>query len=315
MDRVKETAFIIKQLNRLNNHEIHNYEFIKDVCCFFDKIKDYKLGESDYIFLKYLSDKSGIPLYYEMLDKFNQNLGISNINLQSFSSLLYESTLYTDEKVHLHKYQKEILDRFQRGKKNRYLLTASTSFGKTFLVNEIIRKMDYKNILLIFPSIALLSENFEKIIADETYSFIRNCYSIHTLSDVKQLSEKNIFIYTPERYLSFLEKNNEVKFDFVFIDEIYKIDSDFEVDDEKKENERDSVYRLASIFTSDLNSDLLFAGPYINVQNNSFFVFLKEKNIEHVDYNKYEIVKKYIFKKEEINIIATIRLTLWMFPS
>lgn len=299
MDRVKETAFIIKQLNRLNNNEIQNDEFIKDVCCYFDEIKKYKLNEFDFNFLRYISDKSGIPLYFDMLKNFDHKLDFSNINLQTFSSILYETTLCTDEKNSVHKYQKDVLDKFQKDQKNRFLLTASTSFGKTFLVYEIIRKMNYNNILLIFPSIALLSENFEKIITDSSYSFIKDGYKIFTLSEAEELGEKNVFIYTPERYLSFLEKDKiGVKFDFIFVDEIYKIDNDFEIDIEKKENERDSIYRLTSIFVSNANSDLLLAGPYINVQNNSFATYLREKEIVHIDYNNYEIVNKFIFQKQ-----------------
>ena len=303
MDRISETSFIIKQLNKYSNHEISDYDFINSVCKYYDQIKNRELNEYDYYFLKYVSDKSGIPLYFDMLNKFSHDLSISNINLQMFSSMLYESTLYTDKKIYIHKYQKQILEQFQKGKKNRFLLTASTSFGKTFLIYEIMRKMKYKNILLIFPSIALLAENLEKILVNEDYSFIKNTYKIFTLSEIDELGEKNIFIYTPERYLSFTEKN-KIDFDFVFIDEIYKIDNEFEMDDEIKENERDTAYRLTSILTSNLNCDLLLAGPYINIIKNSFYSFLQEKKIIHLDYNKYEIVNKKIFNKKKNRYIS-----------
>ena len=273
MDRIKESAFIITQLNRYSNQEITDYEFIKSVCLYFDEIKELKLNEFDFKFLKYISDKSGIPMYFDMLRYFSNDPFFRNIDLQTLSSFIYESTLYTSDNISIHKYQKQVLDLF-KNKENRYLLTASTSFGKTFLVYEIIRKMKYKNIMLIFPSIALLSENIEKIMTDKRYISIKQKYKIFTLSEIDDLADNNLFIYTPERYLSFLDKNN-IKFDFIFIDEIYKIDNEFELDDEIKENERDVAYRLASLFATNINCDLLFAGPYLNIQNNSFDTFLK----------------------------------------
>ena len=77
-----------------------------------------------------------------------------------------------------------IMDLFETGKLNRYFLSASTSFGKTHIVFEIIKKMNYGNVVLIFPTIALLSENLEKLISDDNYEYFRNKYKIHTLSEV-----------------------------------------------------------------------------------------------------------------------------------
>lgn len=60
----------------------------------------------------------------------------------------------------------------------------------------------------MFPTIALLSENLEKLKTDEYYQYFRDNYKVHTLSQIEEdeLAENNIFIFTPERYLSFLLK-------------------------------------------------------------------------------------------------------------
>ena len=42
----------------------------------------------------------------------------------------------------IHKYQKKVLDSFEKGKLNHYFLSASTSFGKTYLIYEIIKNYD-----------------------------------------------------------------------------------------------------------------------------------------------------------------------------
>lgn len=300
MYRIEKTANLIKSLNDYKAKKLKAYDFISEVCNYFDYIKDEQLSSSDLEFLKYISNAAGIPHYYDLLAKFNHDNKLSDISLNTLSSLLYESSLYVDENIKVHKYQKEILNKFSVDKKNRYFLSATTSFGKTFLVYEIIRKLKYKNVALIFPTIALLSENYEKLISDPQYNYFSN-FSIHTLSDVSVLGDKNLFIYTPERYLSFIDKHRNFLLDFVFIDEIYKIDNEYLIDSENKENERDTAYRIALHEILPKTSDILLVGPYIefpekknNKINQSFNVFLKDNRFKVIDFNKYEIVSKKI---------------------
>ena len=272
-----------------------DYELIKQVCSFFDLVKNDELSQADLKFLKYISNIVGIPHYFDLLASgFQQNIEIQDYNLNTFSAELYESSLFVSNINKVHKYQKIILDKFSKNKLNKYFLSASTSFGKTHLVYDILLKMQYSNIALIFPTIALLSENLEKIISDSSCVELKNTYKIHTLSDVKELGERNIFIYTPERFLSFTDKNN-LHFDFIFIDEIYKIDNDFVLDEKSIENERDTAYRVATGQLLKNASDVLLAGPYINIPNNnesSFNKFINENKIEILDFNNYEIVDK-----------------------
>ena len=54
MDRIQETSSLIVQLNRYFKKEIQDYEFIKDVCSYFDNIKNERLTPSDLKFLKYI---------------------------------------------------------------------------------------------------------------------------------------------------------------------------------------------------------------------------------------------------------------------
>ncbi|MCG3712571.1 helicase-related protein [Aliarcobacter butzleri] len=301
MDRVIEASNLVKQLNAYRKKEIEDYEFIKVVCTYFDKVKDLDfLSPSDLKFLKYISNVAGIPHYYDLLfSKFNHSENFLKYDLNTFSSLLYESSLHVDEEIKIHKYQKKVLDSFEKGKLNHYFLSASTSFGKTYLIYEIIKKMEYKNIILVFPTIALLSENFEKLMTNIEYKFFRDNFKIHTLSDVEDFEDRNIFIYTPERYLSFIDKNNDFNIDFVFVDEIYKIDNEYLTNDEKKENERDTAYRVALYNLLSLQRDALLVGPYINFPNpednninQSFNKFLKANEFKILDFNNIEIVNK-----------------------
>lgn len=295
MDRRKEACSIVKAVNEYKNKQIKDYELIKKVCNYFDLMKSEDLTQADLSFLKYLSNICGIPHYFDLLKSgFNKNIDIENYNLKTFAAELYETSLYLPNMNKVHKYQKEILDKFDTTKINRFFLSASTSFGKTHLVYDILLKMKYDNIALIFPTIALLAENLEKMLSDESYAEIREYYKIHTLSDTRELGEHNIFIYTPERFLSFTDKQN-IKFDFIFVDEIYKIDNEFILDEKAQENERDTAYRVATYQLIRNTKDVLLAGPYIKIpanQDSSFRQFIIENQIEILDYNNFEIVDK-----------------------
>ena len=300
MDRVKEAASIIRDLNRFFSKEITEYDFIKKTCGYFDKIKNQELSSSDLKFLRYIANMSGVPHYYDLLfAKFNQTNTFEDYDLNTLSAILYESTLHVDKNIKIHKFQKQVLNKFQQGTKNRFFLSATTSFGKTFLIYEIIKKFKYKNVALIFPTIALLSENYEKLFTDDNYSYFYEAFKIHTLSDATDLSDRNIFIFTPERYLSFIDKHNDFELDFVFVDEIYKIDNEYLIDTINNENERDTAYRIMLQHILSRSRDILLVGPYIelpNVNNHelnqSFNTFLNSNHFKIIDFNKYEIVGK-----------------------
>lgn len=288
---------IAQALNKHSLGELSRAKLVKLVCSYFDQVKTKNLTERDKAFLFYAATEAGVPQYYDILrETFNTDTQIKDWGMLELSNYYHNLTLYTSPNNKLHKMQKEIFDLFKINQINRFFLSASTSFGKTYLVYEILKKMKYKNILLIFPTIALLSENLEKILNDADHDFF-NQYNIVTLSDANNFQDKNIFVYTPERYLSFVDKHpHEIHFDFIFIDEIYKIDNDFIIDETVRENERDIAYRVSSAVMLKDAKDILLAGPYINLYNEkgelsgSFNNFLNDNNIKYLDYNDYEIV-------------------------
>ncbi|WP_159801830.1 helicase-related protein [Flavobacterium sp. MK4S-17] len=327
MDRIQRTIDIAKAINAYNTGSIPDYNLVQKVCAYFDAVKEETLSESDRQFLLFIANKVGIPHYYDMLGNTQMRDSLlfdeEDLGLGTFAAILYETSLYTDEKNKLHRFQKEILKSFEFGKLNRYFLSASTSFGKTHLTYEVIKKMKYENIILIFPTVALLTENLSRLKEKETYSyFTEQEYTIHTLSDGKeQYGSKNIFIFTPERYLSFLDKRGaDLHIDFVFVDEVYKIDNEYMDNDEKevKEHDRDLAYRMAIYYAlNNQNVDLMLAGPYISFYkeddpdyNASFDKFLAYYNITLINKNNYEIVNKsyYVVKDRKKQVIDGIEI-------
>lgn len=313
MDRIEKTAYVVSRINKYRSNLISKSELLRDVCDYYDYIKEIKLTSADLTFLYYISNVVGVPQYFDLLLKEFNNESVHKKELDNLSFLassIYESTLYTNDSSKLHSYQKEILDKFYINDDNRFFLSASTSFGKTHLVFEIIRKLNYKNVVLVFPTIALLSENIEKIITNKNYEDLKLKYKLHTLSEVQSFGDQNILIFTPERYLSFIDniKDNKLDIDFAFIDEAYKIDNEYFLDNELKENERDVAYRLAVHYLTQNSKDILLAGPYIDMDfsnHSSMDLFLVRNRISRIDYNKYELVAKQmipIFQKGEYKV-------------
>lgn len=296
MDRLTRTANIIKAYYSYKK-SLDAATFVKEVCNFFDFIKDEPISESDMNFLIFLANEAGIPQYFDLLkDKFTDcRISDENIKTLTISALFHDASLIRGNSK-LHRYQKDVLDSFKAEQKNRFVLTAPTSFGKTFLVYEIIQKMQYQNVLLIFPAISLLSENYARLCKLDTFQ----SYKIHSLSEEEfNFSERNIFIFTPERFLSFMDSHQHLHFDFAFIDEIYKIDNSFVIDQETSgENERDTAYRIALEFICHLTNDMLLAGPYMALpqpdteQQQSFNNFAEDNGFSFLRYNQFEIVSK-----------------------
>ena len=296
MDRLTRTANIIKAYY-LYKRTSDAAAFVKEVCNFFDFIKNETISESDMNFLIFLANEAGIPQYFDLFkSKFTERrISDENIKTLTLSALFHDASLIRGDSK-LHRYQKNVIDSFKMEQKNRYVLTAPTSFGKTFLVYEIIQKMQYRNVLLIFPAISLLSENYKRLCELDKFKD----YSIHSLSEEEfNPDEKNIFIFTPERFLSFMDSHLQLHFDFAFIDEVYKIDNSFIIDQEiSGENERDTAYRLALEFICKLTDDMLLAGPYMALpqvdtqQKKSFNDFSKDNGFSFLRYNQFEIVSK-----------------------
>ncbi|MBR3885056.1 MAG: DEAD/DEAH box helicase family protein [Clostridia bacterium] len=287
---------IIREYYLTEDDKKHRHDLIKKVCEFYDNIKDDYITKNQLLFLYHISNLVGIPQYYDMLIKYrnDENFNIDSLNASTLSDMIYNSSLAVAENKFLHKYQKEVIEKFLIGNDNRFFLTAPTSFGKTFIVYEVIKKMSYKNIVFIYPTLSLLSENYIKILKDPFF----NEYNVFTLSETNiDLNQKNVCIYTPERFLSMMDRNNGLKFDFVFMDEVYKIDNQFIIDSETVgENERDTSFRVALQTACGSSKDLLLAGPFIQIPKSenetSINNFLNDNNFKVLEYNDIEIVDK-----------------------
>ena len=223
----------------------------------------------------------------------------------------YRSKIYPNNV--LDKRQMQVVNAFQC--KKRLLVSAPTSFGKTFILREIIyiNRTRYKNIILVFPTIALLGENMDEITEliqgwDIDYKVINNLFE-----DI-DLKEKHIFILTPERTVSLFAKYKDLTIDFFFFDEVYKINQRLKENEDGSveaysEGDRGQAFRIVLYLLSKKIKEYYLAGPYLNLNKTDMSImrYMKKNNISDIDINfeptmkiEYEAWKKGVIEKNPI---------------
>lgn len=146
----------------------------------------------------------------------------------------------------LHSAQARVLRKLMAGES--IILSAPTSFGKSLLIDITIAAKDFKNIVLIVPTLALVEETRRRM------SRFMDRYSIITTSN-QRLGEQNIFVLTQERYLSM--ENEIPEIDFFAIDEFYKLSI-------SNEGDRATQLNQAFLKLSNTNAQFYLLGPSIS---------------------------------------------------
>ncbi|MBR4110411.1 MAG: DEAD/DEAH box helicase family protein [Clostridia bacterium] len=160
-----------------------------------------------------------------------------------------------DPNISLSKYQIEILNILTD---NNLFLSAPTSFGKTFLMLEYIKRNEatLKNIIFIVPTLALMNELLRKI-----YNMFGEEYNI-CINNNEEIKEKNIFIFVPERSdLNFIKSLKDISIDFLVFDEIYKLQKS-----SRRGGGDDRIIPMNKAYVDLVKKANKFAllGPYIN---------------------------------------------------
>lgn len=164
--------------------------------------------QSKPIWLDLVENAGFYPYYAEKVK--NDSTKLYNLSFQqNIRMTFYKSKNLPN--IYFHKEQKRIELDLSLGK--NIAVSAPTSFGKSLLIEEMVARNLYDNILIIQPTLALINETRKKL---NKYS---NYYNIIVNTNQKPL-RKNIFILTAERVVEFLDLP---RIDFFVIDEFYKI--------------------------------------------------------------------------------------------
>ena len=152
-----------------------------------------------------------------------------------------------DEKLYLHSKQMQILLWLLEG--DSVVLSAPTSFGKSLLVDAFLSRKRPHTVVVILPTIALIDETrrrYRKTLGD-AYRIIT------TISESYEKTLPTIFVLTQER---FLQRKDDLKIDFLFVDEFYKLDPD-------RGDNRFETLNLALYRALPVARQSFMAGPHI----------------------------------------------------
>lgn len=190
-------------------------------------------------------------------DLFALDLTVYSRNF-SFDSLIYSSFAKSiiDEQICLHPEQLSIIKEIKENE--ALIISAPTSFGKTFSIFEYIARCLPKNVVLVVPTLALVDEYLKKIV--KKYSNIFSSYKIHTnLDEDKEydFNQKNIFVLTHDRVVNETSYILIKEIDLLIIDEVYKLEKDMS-------NDRVLVLNLAYLHLSKISKKYVLLAPFID---------------------------------------------------
>lgn len=178
-------------------------------------------------------------------------------NTYTLDSVLYsafaESVL--DDGVAMHPEQIQILNQIKEN--DALIVSAPTSFGKTFCIFEYIARYLPQNIVLIVPTLALVDEYVKRVI--KRYQTLFSRYKIHTHMDEDRsydFDQNNIFIITHDRVVQESAYAIIEKIDFLVIDEVYKLETDLQ-------NDRVLVLNMAYYHLAQKAQKYVLLAPFI----------------------------------------------------
>lgn len=198
--------------------------------------------------------------YPQILNHLIREVGVYpyiNTNTAIFSDKLVHECFKVNvgerEPKVLHREQSKILKILLSGE--NLILSAPTSFGKSFIIDALIAIKKPINTLIIVPTISLMDETRRRL----TKKF-GDKYHIITTSK-SQLQEKNIIIFPQERALEYFENlPKEFKFNFFIVDEFYKVSSKYDKD-------RASILQHTILKYSKISHQKYYLCPNINKLN------------------------------------------------
>lgn len=148
--------------------------------------------------------------------------------------------------VVFHREQAEVYSRLIAGES--VILSAPTSFGKSLIIDALIASENYRNIVVIVPTIALIDETRRRLA-----SRFSGVFKIITHSS-QQRDERNVFVMTQERVLDIEWAQGEV--DLFVIDEFYKLDP-------RRDSDRSMLLNQAFYSLARTGAQFYMLGPSI----------------------------------------------------
>jgi hypothetical protein len=113
------------------------------------------------------------------------------------------------------------------------ILSAPTSFGKSLIIDAIIAAQDFRNVVVVVPTIALIDETRRRL-----FQRFGDRHRLITRASQRR-GDRNIFVLTQERVVEFASMP---RVDFFAVDEFYKLDP--HQDEDRSTTLNEALYRL-----------------------------------------------------------------------
>lgn len=183
-----------------------------------------------------------------------------------YQKVPFSNLVFTDPQYQLFEAMKD---------SNHFSFSGPTSFGKSFIMDAFIQyiiteRHGIDNIVILVPTRALINQvttRLKKTITDKNYRVLA-----HPVVPMiyKNRMLKYVFVFTPERLISYLgEKENPV-INYMFVDEAHKIIAE--------KDSRSPLYYHAILLAERKSIKLYFASP--NIPNADVFLQLFEKSVD-----------------------------------
>ena len=188
------------------------------------------------------------------LTMYTQNYTLNSLMFNAISS----SRL--DRSISLHPDQYRALKLLESNQ--GLILSAPTSFGKTYVVFEYIARALPQTVFLVVPTLALIDEYKRKII--RKYRDVFGRYRIFTnLNSEKNYDEYEykMFIVTHDRVLEETSFDRIDKIDLLVIDEVYKLDK-------RGDDSRKLVLNFAYYYLVQKSEKHILLAPFISGVDN-----------------------------------------------
>ncbi|MFR9302362.1 MAG: DEAD/DEAH box helicase [Fenollaria massiliensis] len=281
-NKLLDKEFIIK----LTEEELYDLMRFSDILCRSSKdehknlslkivslIYEFKeLLEDEFIKLSIINvlTKLGNFPSLNLIRMKNENTGVDEIDLDLIIKSVYNMSpigkIFTDEQL-------KVFNELKTN--NHFSVSGSTSFGKSFIFEAFTKYLIEEhnksdNIAFIVPTKALINQVSNKIrhlVKEDGYKVISSPEIPKVLQD---LDKKYIFVFTPERLISYLSKLSNPKIDYLFVDEAHKLLND-------KDTRTPLMYH-ALVLARRKSVNIFFAAP--NIPNPSVFLELVNNTTE-----------------------------------
>lgn len=184
------------------------------------------------------------------------------------------------ERLTLHRPQSKILKKLLNGES--LVLSAPTSFGKSFIIDAFIAIKNPKNVVIIVPTIALMDETRRRI-----QKKFGGKYNVITSAN-ETIFDDNIFIFPQERAISYLGIMKKI--DLLVVDEFYKIQAT------KTDKRTETLLRAIIKFASISNQRYYLAPNIKHINDNPItkgMEFIETLDFKTVFLSNHEIYKKW----------------------